>query len=219
MRYCCLLARSVSSQVSAGDIGVITPYRKQVWAAPDPPHSRVHGVLVSLPLPLCLHSCCSCAPDGVGTRLEKACPPGVERVAPNPHPPASSPGEPSFCPCSVPFTIQSCFSFASTTWRSRHPSPPAPPPSPAPPAGMSPRPSSSWLPCGGCSGPWGWDPLRGSPPTLRGPLPPGATPTVGSRRCPRVSCETPLLAVPTGALSEIRACSVSNLEVVKLKGL
>ncbi|KAM7243560.1 hypothetical protein CapIbe_004168 [Capra ibex] len=30
MRYCCLLARSVSSQVSAGDIGVITPYRKQV---------------------------------------------------------------------------------------------------------------------------------------------------------------------------------------------
>ncbi|KAM9684704.1 RNA helicase Mov10l1 [Dama dama] len=30
MRYCCLLARSVSSQVSADDIGVITPYRKQV---------------------------------------------------------------------------------------------------------------------------------------------------------------------------------------------
>ncbi|XP_015449490.1 RNA helicase Mov10l1 [Pteropus alecto] len=30
MRYCCLLARSVSSQVSASDIGVITPYRKQV---------------------------------------------------------------------------------------------------------------------------------------------------------------------------------------------
>ncbi|XP_007454145.1 PREDICTED: putative helicase Mov10l1 [Lipotes vexillifer] len=30
MRYCCLLARSISSQVSAGDIGVITPYRKQV---------------------------------------------------------------------------------------------------------------------------------------------------------------------------------------------
>uniref|UniRef100_A0A8C5K0Y1 RNA helicase Mov10l1 n=1 Tax=Jaculus jaculus TaxID=51337 RepID=A0A8C5K0Y1_JACJA len=30
MRYCCLLARSVSSQVSAKDIGVITPYRKQV---------------------------------------------------------------------------------------------------------------------------------------------------------------------------------------------
>ncbi|KAK2500261.1 hypothetical protein MC885_018589 [Smutsia gigantea] len=30
MRYCCLLARSVSSQVSAGDISVITPYRKQV---------------------------------------------------------------------------------------------------------------------------------------------------------------------------------------------
>ncbi|XP_014648792.1 PREDICTED: putative helicase Mov10l1 [Ceratotherium simum simum] len=30
MRYCCLLARSTSSQVSAGDIGVITPYRKQV---------------------------------------------------------------------------------------------------------------------------------------------------------------------------------------------
>ncbi|XP_076709511.2 RNA helicase Mov10l1 isoform X3 [Callospermophilus lateralis] len=30
MRYCCLLARSVSSQVSARDIGVITPYRKQV---------------------------------------------------------------------------------------------------------------------------------------------------------------------------------------------
>ncbi|KAF5926054.1 hypothetical protein HPG69_016761 [Diceros bicornis minor] len=30
MRYCCLLARSASSQVSAGDIGVITPYRKQV---------------------------------------------------------------------------------------------------------------------------------------------------------------------------------------------
>lgn len=34
MRYCCLLARSVSSQVSAGDIGVITPYRKQVWTCP-----------------------------------------------------------------------------------------------------------------------------------------------------------------------------------------
>lgn len=50
MRYCCLLARSVSSQVSADDIGVITPYRKQVWAAPDPPRSRVRGVLVSLPL-------------------------------------------------------------------------------------------------------------------------------------------------------------------------
>uniref|UniRef100_A0A8C5UU19 RNA helicase Mov10l1 n=1 Tax=Microcebus murinus TaxID=30608 RepID=A0A8C5UU19_MICMU len=30
MRYCCLLARSVSSQVPARDIGVITPYRKQV---------------------------------------------------------------------------------------------------------------------------------------------------------------------------------------------
>uniref|UniRef100_A0A8C9A6V4 RNA helicase n=1 Tax=Prolemur simus TaxID=1328070 RepID=A0A8C9A6V4_PROSS len=30
MRYCCLLVRSVSSQVSASDIGVITPYRKQV---------------------------------------------------------------------------------------------------------------------------------------------------------------------------------------------
>ncbi|KAM9229282.1 RNA helicase Mov10l1 [Dugong dugon] len=30
MRYCCLLARSLSSQVSANDIGVITPYRKQV---------------------------------------------------------------------------------------------------------------------------------------------------------------------------------------------
>nr|AEA08750.1 Moloney leukemia virus 10-like 1 [Mus musculus] len=30
MRYCCLLARSVSSQVSSKDIGVITPYRKQV---------------------------------------------------------------------------------------------------------------------------------------------------------------------------------------------
>ncbi|XP_045671475.1 RNA helicase Mov10l1 [Ursus americanus] len=30
MRYCCLLARGISSQVSASDIGVITPYRKQV---------------------------------------------------------------------------------------------------------------------------------------------------------------------------------------------
>ncbi|XP_032201726.1 RNA helicase Mov10l1 isoform X4 [Mustela erminea] len=30
LRYCCLLARSLSSQVSASDIGVITPYRKQV---------------------------------------------------------------------------------------------------------------------------------------------------------------------------------------------
>ncbi|XP_006157650.1 RNA helicase Mov10l1 isoform X1 [Tupaia chinensis] len=30
MRYCCLLARSISSQVPASDIGVITPYRKQV---------------------------------------------------------------------------------------------------------------------------------------------------------------------------------------------
>ncbi|XP_066109145.1 RNA helicase Mov10l1 [Saccopteryx bilineata] len=30
MRYSCLLARSLSSQVSAQDIGVITPYRKQV---------------------------------------------------------------------------------------------------------------------------------------------------------------------------------------------
>ncbi|XP_037369257.1 RNA helicase Mov10l1 isoform X2 [Talpa occidentalis] len=30
MRYCCLLARSSARRVSAGDIGVITPYRKQV---------------------------------------------------------------------------------------------------------------------------------------------------------------------------------------------
>ncbi|XP_035129894.2 RNA helicase Mov10l1 isoform X5 [Callithrix jacchus] len=30
LRYCCLLTRSISSQVSASDIGVITPYRKQV---------------------------------------------------------------------------------------------------------------------------------------------------------------------------------------------
>ncbi|KAK7810041.1 hypothetical protein U0070_006240 [Myodes glareolus] len=30
MRYCCLLAQNVSSQVSSKDIGVITPYRKQV---------------------------------------------------------------------------------------------------------------------------------------------------------------------------------------------
>ncbi|XP_021114419.1 RNA helicase Mov10l1 isoform X1 [Heterocephalus glaber] len=30
MRYCCLLAQSMSNQVSAKDIGVITPYRKQV---------------------------------------------------------------------------------------------------------------------------------------------------------------------------------------------
>ncbi|KAF6120397.1 Mov10 like RISC complex RNA helicase 1 [Phyllostomus discolor] len=30
LRYCCLLARSLSSQVSPQDIGVITPYRKQV---------------------------------------------------------------------------------------------------------------------------------------------------------------------------------------------
>ncbi|XP_046922135.1 RNA helicase Mov10l1 isoform X1 [Lynx rufus] len=30
MRYCCLLARGISRQVSASDIGVITPYRKQV---------------------------------------------------------------------------------------------------------------------------------------------------------------------------------------------
>nr|XP_025737673.1 RNA helicase Mov10l1 [Callorhinus ursinus] len=30
MRYCCLLARGISSQVSVSDIGVITPYRKQV---------------------------------------------------------------------------------------------------------------------------------------------------------------------------------------------
>ncbi|XP_075408712.1 RNA helicase Mov10l1 [Tenrec ecaudatus] len=30
MRYCCLLCRSLSSQVATRDIGVITPYRKQV---------------------------------------------------------------------------------------------------------------------------------------------------------------------------------------------
>ncbi|XP_048209699.1 RNA helicase Mov10l1 isoform X2 [Perognathus longimembris pacificus] len=30
MRYCCLLVRNISSQVSTRDIGVITPYRKQV---------------------------------------------------------------------------------------------------------------------------------------------------------------------------------------------
>ncbi|XP_011917829.1 PREDICTED: putative helicase Mov10l1 isoform X1 [Cercocebus atys] len=30
LRYCCLLAQSISSQVSTSDIGVITPYRKQV---------------------------------------------------------------------------------------------------------------------------------------------------------------------------------------------
>uniref|UniRef100_A0A2I3GR84 Mov10 like RNA helicase 1 n=1 Tax=Nomascus leucogenys TaxID=61853 RepID=A0A2I3GR84_NOMLE len=33
LRYCCLLAQSISSQVSASDIGVITPYRKQVCPA------------------------------------------------------------------------------------------------------------------------------------------------------------------------------------------
>uniref|UniRef100_A0A2K5XG83 RNA helicase n=1 Tax=Mandrillus leucophaeus TaxID=9568 RepID=A0A2K5XG83_MANLE len=33
LRYCCLLAQSISSQVSASDIGVITPYRKQVRPA------------------------------------------------------------------------------------------------------------------------------------------------------------------------------------------
>lgn len=44
MRYCCLLARSVSSQVSASDIGVITPYRKQVWTrCSELPHPRGHG--------------------------------------------------------------------------------------------------------------------------------------------------------------------------------
>ena len=90
MRYCCLLARSVSSQVSAGDIGVITPYRKQVWAAPGPLRSRVRGVPPSLPLsPSYLDSCCSCAPDAVGTRLEKACPLGAQErpLAPALQPP------------------------------------------------------------------------------------------------------------------------------------
>ncbi|XP_016884322.1 RNA helicase Mov10l1 isoform X3 [Homo sapiens] len=34
LRYCCLLAHSISSQVSASDIGVITPYRKQwLWSS------------------------------------------------------------------------------------------------------------------------------------------------------------------------------------------
>lgn len=37
MRYSCLLARSLCSQVSAQDIGVITPYRKQVGPAPAAP--------------------------------------------------------------------------------------------------------------------------------------------------------------------------------------
>ncbi|XP_011840998.1 PREDICTED: putative helicase Mov10l1 [Mandrillus leucophaeus] len=35
LRYCCLLAQSISSQVSASDIGVITPYRKQVRSNED----------------------------------------------------------------------------------------------------------------------------------------------------------------------------------------
>lgn len=71
MRYCCLLARSVSSQVSAGDIGVITPYRKQVWTCPgsSPIFCRGGGggvwgrkVATALwraaqPVPLHLHVC------------------------------------------------------------------------------------------------------------------------------------------------------------------
>lgn len=67
MRYCCLLARSMSSQVSASDIGVITPYRKQVRACSPLP--------VELPWPLSpetsslsgtrsLHSYCLCGPCG-----------------------------------------------------------------------------------------------------------------------------------------------------------
>uniref|UniRef100_A0A2K5XG98 RNA helicase n=1 Tax=Mandrillus leucophaeus TaxID=9568 RepID=A0A2K5XG98_MANLE len=44
LRYCCLLAQSISSQVSASDIGVITPYRKQVrwgrWLRPVIPTLR-----------------------------------------------------------------------------------------------------------------------------------------------------------------------------------
>lgn len=31
MRYCCLLAKRIGHTVSETDIGVITPYRKQVW--------------------------------------------------------------------------------------------------------------------------------------------------------------------------------------------
>lgn len=30
MRYCCILAKHVTTSVSAKEIGVITPYRKQV---------------------------------------------------------------------------------------------------------------------------------------------------------------------------------------------
>lgn len=32
MHYCCLLTKSASSEMSANNIGVITPYRKQVWS-------------------------------------------------------------------------------------------------------------------------------------------------------------------------------------------
>ena len=158
MRYCCLLARSVSSQVSAGDIGVITPYRKQVWAAPGPLRSRVCGsrplcqspLLSAQPLLLC--------PRRGGHTPQEGLSSGRAGAAPSPCPPASSPDESQ---ASVQHRLE-----ISTPLCHR------PPPGPALPAGTSPQPPSFWLPCGGRSGPWGWGPLRGSPPTLGGALEP-----------------------------------------------
>lgn len=112
MRYCCLLARSISSQVSAGDIGVITPYRKQVWVCP----SQLLCAFLSVGseegswtrLSLHLYSRCACAPNrvggrGLGTRgdltsarmrsLRVRRPvPWAEGAASGPHPPAPCAG-------------------------------------------------------------------------------------------------------------------------------
>lgn len=157
MRYCCLLARSVSSQVSAGDIGVITPYRKQVWAAPGPLRSRVRGVPPSLPLsPSYLDSCCSCAPDAVGTRLEKACPLGAQE---RPLAPALQP----------PLLTES---LASVQHRLAISTPLPQAPTQSCPALFFL--ASLWWP----SGPWGWGPPRGSAHPGRRP---GATPLLAAQ--------------------------------------
>ena len=184
MRYCCLLARSVSSQVSARDIGVITPYRKQVWAAPGPLRSRVCGVPASLPLPPLSAQLLLLCPRRGGHTPQEGLSSGRARAAPSPCPPASSPDE-SQASVQLGWTpSQGCLSRGEISTPLCH----RPPPGPALPAATSPQPPSFWLPCGGRSGPWGWGPLRGSPPTLGGTLEP---PHCWQRKMPSCLTQNP----------------------------
>lgn len=116
--------------------------------------------LSATPLPY-LDSCCSCAPDAVGTHLEKACPLGAQEW---PLVPALQP----------PLLTESLASVQHRLVIS----------TPLPQAPTQSCPAlfflaSLWWP----SGPWGWGPLRGSAPPWEAPW---SHPTVGSTRRPRV---------------------------------